>query len=100
MIFHIATQADWELHANQENYFPSAYLTENFIHLSTAAQVPGVLQRYYQGRADLLLLTIDESKLTSELKYEPATGGELYPHLYGPLNKSAIEKMEKIEQAK
>ncbi|MFM8914475.1 MAG: DUF952 domain-containing protein [Flammeovirgaceae bacterium] len=100
MIFHIATQHDWDLRAHQDDYVPSAFSAERFIHLSTDSQVPGVLQRYYKGREDLLLLTVDETKLAGELKYEPATGGELFPHLFGPINKSAIVKIEPIEKVR
>ncbi|MFM8744365.1 MAG: DUF952 domain-containing protein [Cytophagales bacterium] len=100
MLFHIATQPDWSAHLANDVYVPQGFTSEGFIHLSTEAQVPGVLQRYYQDRTDLLLLTIDETKLTSPLKYEPSTGAELYPHLYGALNKSAIIKIETIEKVK
>jgi uncharacterized protein (DUF952 family) len=100
MLFHIATQHDWDTHATNDVYIPQGFASEGFIHLSTEQQVPGVLQRYYQGRTDLLLLTIDETKIKGLLKYEPSTGGELYPHLYGALNKSAIVKIETIEKVK
>lgn len=100
MIFHITSVVEWDLCAHSQTYLPASYDAEGFVHLSTSSQVPGVLQRYYQGRTDLLLLTIDETKLTSPLKYEPSTGAELYPHLYGALNKSAIVKIETIEKVK
>jgi uncharacterized protein (DUF952 family) len=98
MIFHIAIQSDWDKHATLDYYLPAGFDQEGFIHLSTQEQVSGVLQRYYQGREDLLLLSIDETKLTATLKYEPSTGNELYPHLYGKLNKSAIVKVEALSK--
>jgi uncharacterized protein (DUF952 family) len=64
MLFHIATQQDWDAQASNHSYLPQGFASEGFIHLSTEAQVPGVLQRYYQGRTDLLILTVDETKLT------------------------------------
>jgi uncharacterized protein (DUF952 family) len=42
----------------------------------------------------MFLLNVDESKLHAELKYE-AADGELFPHLYGPLNLDAIVKVDK-----
>jgi uncharacterized protein (DUF952 family) len=100
MIFHIATQHDWDLHSKEAFYLPAGFSTEGFIHLSTEEQIAGVLQRYYVGREDLLLLTIDEEKLSSPVKYEPSTGGELYPHLFGSINKSAILKIVRLEKVK
>jgi uncharacterized protein (DUF952 family) len=39
----------------------------------------------------VVLLSIDESKLTSPIREENTEGGtELYPHIYGPLNVSAV----------
>ncbi|MFM7852089.1 MAG: DUF952 domain-containing protein, partial [Flammeovirgaceae bacterium] len=39
-----------------------------------------------------------EEKLTSPVKYEVSTGGELYPHLFGHINKSAVVKVERLEK--
>lgn len=96
MIYHIATQEVWNSQLQLASYFPTEFEKEGFIHLSTEAQLTGVLQRYYKGREDLLLLTVDETKLTAPLKYEPSTGNELYPHLFGGLDKSAVVKVESI----
>jgi uncharacterized protein (DUF952 family) len=96
MIYHIATSRDWELHSDQATYVPDAFATEGFIHCSTQAQIPGVLQRYYAGVKDLILLHIDETKLSAVLKYEESTNQELFPHVFGPINKEAIVTVEFI----
>jgi uncharacterized protein (DUF952 family) len=90
MIYHIATSEEWNLHRDSATYEPGAFKREGFIHCSTSEQVKGVLQRYYAGVTDLILLHIDESKLTALLKYEEATSHELFPHVFGPINKDAI----------
>jgi uncharacterized protein (DUF952 family) len=90
MIFHVATIREWEAYAAHESYAPSAFEREGFIHACHAQQLPGVLQRYFLGREDLVLLHIDERKLTSPVKHEPGTGNELFPHIYGRINKDAI----------
>jgi uncharacterized protein (DUF952 family) len=94
MIYHIATSEDWKLHLANAMYEPNGFSNEGFIHCSTREQVPGVLERYYTGIKNLVLLHIDESKLTAALKYEEATNKELFPHVFGPINKDAIVKME------
>jgi uncharacterized protein (DUF952 family) len=90
MLFHITPRADWDRQAEQTAYEADSLQTEGFIHLSTAEQVPGVLQRYYQNVPDLLLLHIDPDQLNADLRYEPSTNNELFPHLYGKLNKEAV----------
>ena len=94
MIYHIATAKDWNFHLAQTTYVPEAFAKEGFIHCSKEDQVPGVLQRYYAGVKDLILLHIDEAKLSAELKYEAATNQELFPHVFGAINKEAIVKTE------
>ena len=96
MIYHIATSQEWNLHLTNATYEPDAFSKEGFIHCSTKAQVPGVLQRYYAGVQNLILLHIDESKLTPSLKYEAATNEELFPHVFGPINKDAIVTVENL----
>ncbi len=96
MIYHIATSEDWNLHHDSAMYKPDAFEREGFIHCSTHDQVPGVLQRYYSGIKNLVLLHIDETKLVAALKYEEATSKELFPHVFGPINKDAIVKFEFI----
>ena len=90
MIYHITTEKEWAAHRDNADYAPAAFVKEGFIHTSRLHQLEGVFERYYATRNDLLLLRIDEQKLASELIYEPSTNRELYPHIYGKLNKDAI----------
>lgn len=66
---------------------------DGYIHLSTAAQLAETARRHFAGRDDLVLVTVDLHPLGEPLKWEPSRGGELFPHLYGPLPTSlAIEE--------
>jgi uncharacterized protein (DUF952 family) len=58
---------------------------DGFIHLSTASQVAGTLAKYFAGRRGLVLLAVDPERLGERLRWETSRGGELFPHLYGPL---------------
>ncbi|WP_229379814.1 DUF952 domain-containing protein [Fibrella forsythiae] len=97
MIYHIVTRADWDRQANEAEYEAASLQTEGFIHLSTKEQVAGVLERYYQNVPDLLLLQIDPNKLIHNLRYEPATNDEHFPHLYGKLNRDAVVAVEEVK---
>ncbi len=95
-IYHIITK-DWWAKFEGLDYYESPTLhEETFIHLSTAEQVSGVLERYYAGQTDLLKLHVDTEKLSAELKYELAINNEYFPHLFGKLNKSAVLEVEKL----
>ena len=60
-------------------------VADGFIHFSTAAQVHETAVRHFSGVADLLLVAIDADALGDGIKWEPSRGGDLFPHLYGPL---------------
>lgn len=97
MIYHVITQTEWQAAQEQGSYTPSSLAIEGFIHNSTEKQVAGVLQRYYQNIPNLLLLHIDESKLTAPLKYELAPSVlEEFPHIFGPLNLDAVVEVNAI----
>lgn len=97
MIYHVTTTACWK-EAEAKRYYEAASLaTEGFIHASKLNQVPGVLERYYAGKKDLLLLHIEEDKLTSKLLYELSTSvNEEFPHIYGAINLDAVAKVEEL----
>ena len=96
LIYHIVSAEQWAQQKADSTYEAESLQTEGFIHLSRKEQVAGVLSRYYQHTPDLLLLHVDATKLTHQLTYEVATNNELFPHLYGPLNKDAVVAIEKI----
>lgn len=101
MIFHIVTKQNWQKAVQKGFYEADSLASEGFIHTSYTNQVAGVLERYYpqyamgKGQCDLLLLHIDEIKLTAPLKLEMATSvNETFPHIYGRLNIDAVIKVE------
>ena len=103
MIFHVVTASDWQKAVQaagpggQGFYEAASLVSEGFIHTSNADQVKGVLDRYYKGQSNLLLLHIDETKLSAPLKYELAPSvNEMFPHIYGRLNLDAVTSIEKL----
>ena len=97
MIYHVTTKEDWQQALAAGEYTHPSLAAEGFIHNSRKEQVQGVLDRYYSGKADLLLLHIDELKLTSELKYELAPSvNEMFPHIFGPINIDAVVNVEEL----
>ncbi|HSL46019.1 MAG TPA: DUF952 domain-containing protein [Anaerolineales bacterium] len=106
MIYHITTRKTWREALQRGEYRAESLDTEGFIHCSTSTQVLPVAETYYKGQGSLLLLTIDPALLSSELRWEPPSGGapppgvpegELFPHIYGPINLDAILKVFDLE---
>ena len=63
---------------------------DGFIHFSTAAQVPGTVEKYFAAEKGLVLIAIDTHALGAALRWEPSRGGALFPHLYGELSLGAV----------
>lgn len=96
LIYHICLPAVWTQAKGSEYRSPSLE-SEGFIHCSTCDQLVEVANYLYRGQQGLLLLVIDPSRVTSPIRYEDAGNGELYPHIYGPLNPSAVVAVEPFE---
>jgi uncharacterized protein (DUF952 family) len=86
LIYKICHRDEWEAALRQQIYAGSAMDREDrFIHFSTAAQVPGTLEKYYAGADGLVLVAVDTAPLGAALRFEPSREGALFPHLYGTL---------------
>ena len=93
-IFHLMDQASWESARSHSEHRAESLAAEGFIHCSQdEEQLLRVAQRLYAGRVDLLALEVNVERLTSPLKREPSRSGEIYPHIYGPLNLDAVVKV-------
>jgi glutathione S-transferase len=88
-IYHLVLRHLWERDPCRP--FEAASLAdEGFIHCSYAEQVARSANRFYTDATDLLLLTIDTTRLSSPLREELAGNGALFPHIYGPINRDAV----------
>ncbi|KAF0674535.1 DUF952 domain-containing protein [Profundibacterium mesophilum] len=60
-------------------------LSDGYIHFSTRAQLEQTLAKHFAQETGLVLLALEADGLGPELKWEPSRGGQLFPHLYRPL---------------
>ena len=106
MIYHLTSRPAWREAQERGEYRAESLESEGFIHCSTRTQVLPVAEKYYKGQADMILFTIDPALLSSELRWEPPSGGapppgvpegDLFPHIYGPINLEAVLKVYDLE---
>ncbi|MDQ2756509.1 MAG: DUF952 domain-containing protein [Actinomycetota bacterium] len=96
-IYHLADPAEWAQAQQSGAYTGStrgrSLQEEGFVHCSDEQQWPVVRRTFYGDvPGPLLLLEVDESRLTSPVVREignPATG-EVFAHVYGPLDLAAV----------
>lgn len=97
-VLHITTRGEWELAQRDGAYAPPSLAAEGFIHLSSPAQVAATAARYYAGRRDLVVLVLDAASIEpGVLRWEPSTGGELFPHLYRPIEPTEVVTVRRLE---
>ena len=106
MIYHITSRSAWNEARERGEYWAESLETEGFIHCSTRSQVLPVLRKFYKGQTGLLLLVIEPTLLSADLQWEPPSGGtpppgipegDLFPHIYGPINLDAIQRAVDLE---
>lgn len=99
IIYHVALASDWEEAKQKGSYEHPTLKNEGFIHCSQEEQIPGVLERHFEGKTDLVKLVIDTDKLTSSCVFAWSKSNEdTYPHVYGPINVDAVVETIKIER--
>jgi Uncharacterized protein conserved in bacteria len=64
----------------------SADLEGGFIHLSSAGQLDRVVEKHYAHMADVHLVAVAVDTLGEKIRWETASNGQIFPHLYGALN--------------
>lgn len=89
--YKICDRRSWEQARQGGRYFGSSDdARDGFIHLSAPGQVAATLVRHFADQDDLVLIGVDVSRLGKALRWEPSRGGALFPHLYEPLDFSAV----------
>ncbi len=89
LIYHLVLPEKWAAF-DTDLYTADSLYTEGFIHCSFASQLDAVIDRYYSDADRIVVLEIDTDLLMSRTLNEPSTGREIYPHVYGPINRKAI----------
>lgn len=100
-ILHLTTASAWAAAQAAGVIVPPSLRTEGFVHCSTGAQIDGVVERFYAGVGDLVVVAIDPVALGDALRWEPpahpdgsVTADEesavRFPHVYAPIPISAV----------
>ena len=97
MIYHFCPAADWQAAQAAGEYTADSLTSQGFIHCSSREYVHEPATLLARGRADLVVLEIDESRLAEPAVWEegdpPHPTGRLFPHVYGPIPVSAVVRV-------
>jgi len=94
--FKVLTQQQW-VDFERERVFRGAPvdIADGYIHLSTAEQLEATIAKYFAGEAGLMVAEVDLLLLGDAIRWEPARGGDLFPHLYAELPIHAVVSLQK-----
>ena len=98
LVYKVCPASEWAAAVETGSYRGSAVdLRDGFIHFSTGTQLAETLRRHFAGQSDLVLVEIDPEDLGDALRWEPSRGGDLFPHLYGPLPVSLARRVSAVQ---
>lgn len=89
LVHHLATHADWYARTG-DVYVPARFAEDGFVHAAFADQVVAAAERHFVGHDDLVLLTIDPTRLRAPVVEEDTSGHGAHPHVHGELDLDAI----------
>lgn len=96
-IFHVCRAAEWQAALAAGVYAGSSQdAADGFIHFSGRDQVVASVAKHRAGQAGLVILAVDAAALGPALRWEPSRGGQLFPHLYGPLPLAAVRSVRPL----
>lgn len=97
IVYKICPAADWRRAEAEGTYAGSpADRRDGFIHLSARHQVRETAGRHFHGIGGLVLIGLDAAALGPALKWEKSRGGDLFPHLYGPILPASVLAIEPL----
>ena len=89
-IYKICSKSDLQEAKNKGQFVGSKKdLDDGYIHFSGEEQVVETLKKYYLNQKDLILMKVETLKL-DHLIWEQASDGNMFPHLYSPLELSNV----------
>ncbi|MEQ9505501.1 MAG: DUF952 domain-containing protein [Hyphomonas sp.] len=83
-VYKLLSEADWTAAQAAGTTSTALDIADGCVHLSTESQVRETAQRHYSNQTRVRLLRFQLSAL-GDIRWEKSRGGDLFPHLYGPL---------------
>jgi uncharacterized protein (DUF952 family) len=97
--YHGTPKGYFESLNSQEPYVPPDFAKDGFIHTTEGREALSiVLTNFYKTRPEaFVVLYIDKDRVISPIRYDDPA--QIFPHIYGPLNRDAIIAVEDLQRA-
>jgi uncharacterized protein (DUF952 family) len=88
--YHLARRHEWEAQRHTSGYRPSAFAAEGFVHCTDGLDrllIPA--NAYFAADpGPFVALEVDLDRVSAEVRYD--ADPPIYPHVYGPIEPSAV----------
>jgi len=102
-IFKILRPGEWKPNQNSRTYAGAPVdVGDGYIHFSTIDQLQETADKYFADELVVHIIAFAASAWADGLRWEPSRGGQLFPHLYEPLDMTLAAEnwtLEKKESA-
>ena len=89
-VYKICSKSEWLASKQNKKFIGTKKdIEDGFIHFSDKSQIKDTLNKYFSKKDGLILLKIETVNLDN-LIWEQASNGNMFPHLYTPLNISSV----------
>lgn len=88
--YHLAIVEEWTSQKDGEVYTPGAFEADGFIHCTNGLDLlTEIANMFYKESAEpRAVLVLDMNNIESDVRYDDPEAR--FPHIYGPLNPSAV----------
>ena len=94
----VITRKNWEAFKLKGELNEQSLIDEGFIHCSFLHQSIEVANKYFKNESEVILLILNPNLIDAEIKYELASNGQEYPHIYGALNVDSVSEVVPFEK--
>ena len=101
-VYKVLTAQDWQAALASGRIHTAVDRADGFVHLSTAAQLPLTLARYFSHAKQVMLIAVDSKVLAENLRFETAVGSDRaghFPHYYGVLSVEYVDQVWTLERS-
>jgi uncharacterized protein (DUF952 family) len=100
LIYKILLPSEWADFQAAAHFDGSPFdRSSGFIHCSSREQVGATARRVFGDEPTLVVVAVDDSTIHESVRWEEASDGGVFPHVYGPLPLSAVASVHRVAGA-
>jgi uncharacterized protein (DUF952 family) len=89
----------WEIAQKSRLFYEVSLANEGFIHACEWRQLDRVANAYFGDADPLVLAAINPARVKPPVRWEESRStGDIYPHIYGPLNMDAVTEVLTLQR--